>query len=459
MSLKYFKNIFISVIIFLIIAGIYIIYIKDDGNENDKQAKIKETKMSKEITFGITEFDTINPILTKSLEIQQITKLIYEPLINITEDFNVEPCLAEEWSKLGELTYIVKLDDTKKWQTGEKVQVEDIQFTIKAIKESDSIYKENVEKIENIERINENTFKISLKEAVDFFEYLLCFPIVQEKTYNTQIPTGTGSYQIQSIEQDEIIIQGKETKLIVKIYKSIAELYNEFIRENVDLIITQNTNYEEYIGNIGFEENIIAGREFYYISCENIESKETRQYINNAINKEKIVYDLYNKRFVLAEFPLEYGSYLNKEKMTAPEGNIGKRRTYTLSVEAGDYLIAEKIKENLAEKEINIKIQKYKNSKADLVLKKTTVPITPSIDKYFRDEEIKKQIKEVIKIENKEILKQEYTKIIEQYYEEQPFISLYFNSYIILHNDNLKGDFTGNWYNIFYNIDSWYKVV
>ena len=151
MNQKYFKNIFIAVIIFLSLAGIYIIYIKDNESQGSVQAGKKDLQTTKEISIGITEFDTINPILTKSLEVQHITKLIYEPLIDIMKDFNVEPAIAEEWSKLDELTYIVKLDENKKWQNGENITVEDIEFTVNAIKKSDSIYNENIEKIDRIE--------------------------------------------------------------------------------------------------------------------------------------------------------------------------------------------------------------------------------------------------------------------------------------------------------------------
>ena len=94
-----------------------------------------------------------------------------------------------------------------------------------------------------------------------------------------------------------------------------------------------------------------------------------------------------------------------------------------------------------------------------MILKKQTVQITPDISIYFENEETKKEILKISNIENKDILKQEYEKIINNYYKEKPFISLYFNSYIILHNNKLKGDFSGNWYNIFYNIDTWYKVI
>ena len=459
MSLKYFKRIFIAIIILLTIAGIYIIYIKDNGKTGDVQAQNRETKIIKEILIGITDFDTINPILTKNLEIQHLTKLIYEPLINISKDFNTEPGIAEEWSKIDELTYIVKLDENKKWENGENIKVEDIQFTLSKIQEEDTIYKENIEKIQSIEKIDDSTFKIHLKEAVNFFEYLLCFPIVEETTYNTEIPMGTGKYKITQLNQEQITIENSNIKLIVKIYRNTTELYNEFTKGNIDLIITQNTNYEDYIGNIGFEENIIVGREYYYISCENIEDKNTRKAINYNINKEKLIYDLYNRKYILADFPLDYGSYLNKTKLAKEEEFKISRGEFTLSTSKENSEIAEKIKEQLEEKGIRIYVQNYQNMNADLILKTETVPITPDITKYFEDESIKEKLQEIVKIENKEVLKEEYGKIIDIYYEELPFISLYFDSYILLHNNNLKGDFSGNWYNIFYNIDTWYKIL
>lgn len=458
MNIKIYKSIFISIIIFLIILGIYIVYIKKEKEDLGNQTVNKQTIITKEITVGITEFDTINPILTKSLEIQHLTKLIYEPLINITQDFNAKPGIAAEWAKISEYTYLIKLDNNKKWANGEQVQTKDVIFTINLINKTDSIYKKNIENIEKIEEIDSSTLKIYLKKPVDFFEYLLCFPILQEKGYNQEKPTGIGEYIIQNITEKQIIIKGNETKLTIEIFDSIAELYNAFTREKVDLIITQNTNYEEYIGNIGFEEKIITGREFYYISCENIENKQTRLVLNKVLNKEKLVYNLYHNKYVIAEFPLEYGSYLNSENNEEDIDVSAKNQTLTLSTEQANNKIAEQIKEQLGEVGINVIIQNYKNPNADLILKNQTVPITPTLKEYFEDEEIKEEISKIMKIENKEILKQEYKKIIDNYYEEQPFISLYFNSYIILHSTNLKGNFSGNWYNMFYNVDTWYKV-
>lgn len=95
MSLKYIKRIFICIILVLILSSIYIVYIKGNKAQNGVQAQTRETKISNEINIGITEFDTINPILTKSIEIQEIDKLIYEPLIDLNLDFSTKPAIAE----------------------------------------------------------------------------------------------------------------------------------------------------------------------------------------------------------------------------------------------------------------------------------------------------------------------------------------------------------------------------
>lgn len=463
MKLKYFKNIFIVTIILLILAGIYIIYIKRGPAKNNLETQGKETNIIKEFSIGVTDFDTINPILSKNLEIQYLNKLIYEPLVNITRDFNVEPSIAEEWSKIDDVTYIIKLDEGKTWENGRRVQVEDVENTIEVIKKENTIYKENIQKIRQIEKINETTLKIYLREPVNFFEYFLCFPIIDINTYNTEIPMGTGKYKYTNITENQITIESSDNKIIVKLFKNSTELYNNFTRENVDIIITKNPNYENYIGNIGFEETIIPGRTFYYILLENISDVNMRKWLDMATNKEKLIYNLYNKKYIPANTPLAYGSYLNlsneKQQEKDQELFTQKKMNLTISVKNEDKIIAEKMQEQLKEYEINLRIQTYQNSKADLILKKQTTTITPDISQYFSEEKMKKQIKQANDIENKQILKQKYQQILNEYKEQMPFISLFFDSYIILHNNKLKGDFSGNWYNIFYNVDGWYKSI
>ena len=52
----------------------------------------------------------MNPILSKNKNVQYYDKLIFEPLLSVNQDFSIEPCLATEYSKTGDTTYIIKLN-------------------------------------------------------------------------------------------------------------------------------------------------------------------------------------------------------------------------------------------------------------------------------------------------------------------------------------------------------------
>lgn len=76
----------------------------------------------------------------------------------------------------------------------------------------------------------------------------------------------------------------------------------------------------------------------------------------------------------------------------------------------------------------------------------------------FNNKEVSEILKQIDSIEDKELLQQKYNRIYEIYKEEMPFISLYNNVNFILYSRELKGDLSSNWYDVFYNIENWYKI-
>ena len=109
-----FKYIFIIFIIALIIGAIYILY-----NQNVKEAEEKEenntvdnetVEVLDSLTMGLSNYDTMNPLLTNNKEIINIDKIIFESLINITPDYNLEMCLAKSCNKISDKRYEIKLD-------------------------------------------------------------------------------------------------------------------------------------------------------------------------------------------------------------------------------------------------------------------------------------------------------------------------------------------------------------
>ena len=86
MKSNFFKYIFIIFVVGILIFAIVKIKTDEEQKQNGVQETRKQEEKITELHLGIAEFDTINPLLTKNKNVQDITKLIYEPLVNINEN-------------------------------------------------------------------------------------------------------------------------------------------------------------------------------------------------------------------------------------------------------------------------------------------------------------------------------------------------------------------------------------
>ena len=128
--------------IFVIIIMVFAIKIKNDEKNNEKQqtqAEETEEQIGTELKLGVASFDSINPILSKNKNIQDISKIIFDSLVTITPDYKAEAGLAKEWAKQSDTVYLIKLRDDVKWSDGEQFTANDVRFTIDRLKDSDTI--------------------------------------------------------------------------------------------------------------------------------------------------------------------------------------------------------------------------------------------------------------------------------------------------------------------------------
>lgn len=334
MKSNLFKYIFIIFVICIISYSIYAIYFKDkEIEEENVQNESQEVVEKTNLRLGISNYDNINPLISNNKEVLNIDKLIFEPLINITEDYKIEMCLATECSKISDTSYVVKIDNNKKWQDGSSFIAKDVQFTIDRLKEGKSVYSYNVEKVNSVEILDSNTIRINLVEPVSFFEYNLTFPILPNNYYigedfytSTKTPIGTGMYKISSIDATNITLEknqkwwnkenanSKIETINIKIFSEVGEVYNSFKLGNIDIFTTSNYNLENYIGTIGYIKTEYKGRNFDYIAfnCENniLKNVSVRKAIGYAIDKTNITSTVYNNNCYTSDFPLDFGSYL-----------------------------------------------------------------------------------------------------------------------------------------------------
>lgn len=317
---------------------------KNLGTNNDINAEYE-----KSIRLGVSNFDTINPILTKNKMMLNINQLVFEPLFELTENYELQGNLAKEIAKTSDTTYVLKIDNSIKWSNDDTVTSKDVKYTIDLIKSGNNIFYENVKNISQVDIIDDSTLKISLDKKVPFFEYNLTFPIMCQAQYinedffnSTQIPIGTGRYLIESYSPTQIVL-AKNTKyrnkfaenkkidnIYINIYNEIGEVYNGFKIGNVDVFNTSNMKYKNYIGTLGYYAKEYYGREYDFIACNCndylLKDVNIRQAIEYAIDKDNIISNIYNNEYYKSNYPLDYGSFLYTKDYSNITYNIEKAK-------------------------------------------------------------------------------------------------------------------------------------
>ena len=520
------KSNFIKYIFFIFVIAImgFAIYkLNEQKTEIPEEEPVEEAEEEtiKEITLGIAEFDTINPILSNNKHVQEISKIIFEPLLEIDSEYKIKNCIAKDWAKTSQTTYLIKIRDDIKWSDGQPLTVEDVIYTIDILKKTPSIYAYNVQYVIRADKIDETSLQITLDHEIPFFEYNLIFPIMSKKYYEGQefttteknnMPVGSGKYKITRNDAEGITLSKNENyyekeltleTINIGKYANLGELYNAFKLGKIDLITTTNINIENYIGTIRYNKKEVAGREYDYLAINTqnqvLSHKEVRRAISYGINRENIISSVFNNKYKTIDYPLDYGNWLRGQegdktynpgeaKKLLEEGGwtlknnrwqkVENNRTLTINlrlvVQATNQTrvtVAEMLKTNLEEIGIRVSIVKasdtqyqnyLQNKNYDIILTGTTESTSPNLETYFvssnyNNEELNTILNEVKNITDENLLKEKYTRIRQIFNEEQPFIGLYSSYYAVMSNLTLKGNIEANWYNVFIDINNWYK--
>lgn len=338
MKNNFIKYLFIVVVILLIVFAVFKIN-KDNSKNEEKNSgensKKQETTVAQDLRLAIVNYDSINPILSKNSNVQDISRIVFEPLITLSKDYKPEGCLATEWSISGDNSYIIKLRDNVKWHDGSSFTSKDVQFTIDKLKNIDSIYSANVQHVVQVEVIDDYTIKITLDGKDPYFEYNLTFPILSNNFYLEQdfqtteknnVPMGTGMYKIVSNQGGVITLKknqnwwnlesknAKVEEIKVNLYGSMGDAYNAFKMGNLDLLVTQNNDLEKYVGTIGYNKIDFKGREYDFLAmnCSNtfLSDVNVRKAVNFSIDKENTIATVFNGKYYSMDFPLDYGMWL-----------------------------------------------------------------------------------------------------------------------------------------------------
>lgn len=479
MLVKNLNGILIVFVLVLVFISIYIIKMDSGVVKSEQTVTVKETEYQKNLYIGITNYDILNPIKTKSMDIFYLSKLAYKPILDIDKNFNLIPAIALECSKITDIKYILTLNKDLFWHDGEKILAEDIIYTIQVIKENKGVYYNNVKNILEINKIDDSTIEIILAEKQRGFEYMLTIPVIKQNEYNSEVPTTSGAYSIKEVNESNIIFENENNeegfnKILINIYENPAKLYSAINKNEIDLLITENINVSKYISTIGNSITKISGRDYIYIKINTedqiLKNKEIRQALSYAIDKMDLNYKLFNNEMIITNnffedvIKIDY-DFADKNKAMDLINNK-KVHLEILVEDSSNYEIAKILKFQLKNIGIELDIKKvynledYINKKEyQLAIINKKEDITKSLLIFFEDDktEISRRIELSQEIENIELYQEKTKEILEENNEEVYNITLLRNPIYLVHSSLLQGDFSGNWYNVFYNINNWYK--
>ena len=447
-KINIFKYIFIIVIIILAIVT-YSIY-KKDKSDPEKKSVAQETEdttnVVKELRLAISQMDTINPIISQNKHVQEISKIVFDSLIELKEDYSKEYALATEVSKIDDITYVIKLRENVKWSDGSDFKADDVRYTIELLKNVNSVYSGNVQNVVAIDIIDDHTLRLTLNQNVPFFEYNLTFPIMSSEYYKdtdfmnsdkTNLPIGTGMFKIKSFDEKVISLEKnteywnteKNTVLEqvnINIYQTMGEVYNDFKNGNVDCINTSQNSVNQNIGTIGFASLEFDSKDYDYVAFNSnntyLASANVRKALSYYIDKNNTIASSYGNGYRVSDFPLDYGNFLYTNDLidngynSGAAGNllvadgwsfknnswqklVGRkyvRLAFTLTIN-GDNAISEAVAENLRQQWANsgisvtikkVSAQNYYNlinsrNGYDAILMNISNSYTPNINTYI----------------------------------------------------------------------------
>ena len=281
--------------------------------------------------LSVYNFDTWNPIMTKSMSVSQVSSLVYEGLFKRMPDMRMVPCLAQSYTVSDNaLTYTFYLRDGAMWHDGTAFTAADVEYTVREIMKNDSIYRNNVENIASTRVVNNSTYSVTLKQPMVGFTALMSFPIMKNWTNDiasvaTYMPMGTGYYRytdghmgktltLKSIGShwsgemaniEMITVKQLPDKEAVKYSFDASEvdvMYQSFF-ETLTYSPKQHAQTVSYVSNNVLFLGINANREV-------LAGANTRKAISLALDREYIAKSVLIDKVKPAVLPIKPGSWI-----------------------------------------------------------------------------------------------------------------------------------------------------
>lgn len=264
--------------------------------------------------------------ITASASIR-IFRQIYNTLIDVDDEMNFIPELAQSWDQPDDLTYIFKLREGVKFHNGREMTAEDVKYSFERVLNPDTaaIGKSYYDSIDSIEVVDTYTVKFTLKEPfapfltnlTSLYGAIVPKEVIEENGNLMQVACGTGPFMLKEwIPDNKIILEknpdyyeeglpkleGIEYYVMTDESSRIAALRTG----NVHLIKLPAASLSLLEGNDNVEIKPYQSNEYSFLGfnldLDKFKDVRVRQAISYAINRQEIIDLAYNGEATVTGF-------------------------------------------------------------------------------------------------------------------------------------------------------------
>ncbi|MDD2484065.1 MAG: ABC transporter substrate-binding protein [Eubacteriales bacterium] len=475
-----------------------------------------ELAVSTEISIPMEKIRTLNPVIARDEEAYYLNKLIYQGLFELDADLNAIGQLAESYRYEEDgVSVSVSLKNGIKWQDGTAFSAEDVKFSIEAYLSvynvaEKSMYAPYVDLIKGVKVVDDKEVLITFKDPKNAAIENLTFPILPLTTAKKAIQVqklktgfkaiGTGAYMVESTEGDKLIklvgnpyYKGSVPKnsFLVRYIPDKADAVNLFDIRQYNMTFLKEGDRDALLSDIdatvsSFPSNEVEVLGFNFRKPA-LADKKVRQAVACGIDAKEIIESCYYGNGIINDtiyFPNYLGIASNKPvnpydpdkaKLLLAEAGVTEL-SLELLVNADNserVLAAKTIKESLQKVGIEVVLNsvpaaEYKSKLAggsfDLYLGgyriKDTYDLRPLLRSYSNpigysntllDNLLDKMQSPITKEDKKETF-EGIRKVLRQ---DTPYYCLLYKTYGIVASDDLKGDVTPQFFDIYNGCETW----
>ncbi|ABR49261.1 extracellular solute-binding protein, family 5 [Alkaliphilus metalliredigens QYMF] len=343
--------------------------IEANQNTEEEVEEIHEPVAGGTLRVGLTQFDTLNPLLNQNRSLFQFYHLVYESLVTFGEDMDMEPLLAERWQVAADGQSIdFQLRDDVYWHDGEPFSGEDVIFTINLIKgnpqgiQGSSIYRMSVQQISDARMVDDHTLRVTFTRPFTNGLEVMSFPILPahlfegndiEKFNGEGFPVvGTGAYQFEeyqtrrhmNLERNENYWGARPyiEKIEGKIAPDVESKLSLFDSREIDIIQPNTVDWTKYSDDRDARvfEFVSQNYEFVGFNFNNslLQDIAVRRAVLYSVDRHKLIKELYLGHGTVVDAPVAPHSWLHDDNNLRYGFDID---TANLNLEEAGYVLSE----------------------------------------------------------------------------------------------------------------------